>query len=51
MVLGSTPDFREELFPTWRDSFAYLIVSRKSSGILWQDHLLGITHGDFGLRG
>jgi len=34
-----------------RHSFAYLILSRKSSGILWQDLLHGITHGDFGLRG
>ena len=31
--------------------FAYLIVSRKSSGILWQNLLHGITHGDFGLGG
>jgi hypothetical protein len=31
--------------------FAYLMVFRKSSGILWQNPLHGITHGDFGLRG
>jgi hypothetical protein len=32
-----------------RHSFAYLTVSRKSSGILWQDLLHGIAHNDFGL--
>jgi hypothetical protein len=31
--------------------FAYLTVSRKSSGILWQNLLHGVTHGDVGLRG
>jgi len=32
-----------------KDCIACLIVSRKSSGILWQDLLHGITRGDFGL--
>jgi hypothetical protein len=42
-------DFRMTNAPV--TTFAYLIVSRESSGILWQDLLHGITHGDFGLRG